>query len=88
MKKDIIVIFVNLLVLSIVIYAYYIVEHLNTILSNDGSLNLQKTSSSVSPSKNGKGVMFIDDPNTTNQNVNIRRIRSTDSVKCNFIFLC
>lgn len=86
MKKDVVVIFINLMVLSIVVYAYYIVEHLKTILSDDVNLNPPKMSSSISQSKYAKSGHFTDDPNRTNQNVNVRRIRSADTVKCNFIY--
>lgn len=79
-KKDVFVIFINLLVLTLVVYTYYTVNNLNTVLSKTSELCVLKTSSNVIFKDN------VDDSKMTNENVRIRRTRSTNVVKCNFIY--
>lgn len=77
-KKDVTVIFVNLLVLSIVVYIYYIVVNLKTILLNENVCVLKTFSKTDSDNYD------INDSKMVYQNSNIRHIRSTNPVKCNF----
>lgn len=87
-KKDIIVIFVNLLMLSLVIYVYFTVVHLKTKLSNESNLCLLETSSNIGQLKSSKNDIYVDESKTMNHDVKyIRYTRSLDSRKCNFIFL-
>lgn len=79
-KKDVFVIFINLLVLTLVVYTYYTVNNLNTVLSKTSELCVLKTSSNVIFKDN------VDDSKMTNENVRIRRTRSTNVLKCNFIY--
>lgn len=85
-KKDIFVIFINLLVLSLVVYIYYTVNNLKTILSNKSKLCVLTTSPNVIFKDNIDDINF-DDSKMTNENVRIRRTTPTDSIKCNSIFL-
>lgn len=71
-KKDILVIFINLLVLSSVVYIYYIVEPIITMLSNKSL-----------PKSNTDAVYF--DGLEINTNLHIRHTRSISSIKCNYI---
>ena len=82
-KKDIIVIFVNLLVLSLVIYIYHVVDDLKTMLSNE-RLCILKTSSKTDLNKGDIDDIYFDF--SKGKNLNIRHTRSTKSTKCNFIF--
>lgn len=75
-KKDVTVIFVNLLVLSIVVYIYYIVVNLKTILSNENLCAL-KTFSKINSDD-----YDINNSKMAHQYYNIRHTRSTNSVKC------
>lgn len=84
-KKDVIVMFVNLLMLFIVAaYIYFnIAETLKTILLDKNSLCEPKTSLKIDRPYSDK--RYFDYDKTTNQNTNTRRTRSTNSVKCNFV---
>lgn len=75
---NVIVIFVNLLVLYVFISLYYTIENLKTVLSNE---NVPKESSKTDEGYTNN----FDDFKITNQNVNIRHTRSTNPVKCNFV---
>lgn len=87
-KKDLIVMFINLLVLLLVIYIYLIVAHLKTKLSNESNLCLLETSSNIGQPKSGKNDIYVDESKMMNHDVKyIRYTRSLDSKKCNFIFL-
>lgn len=86
-KKDIIVMFVNLLVLTIVIYIYYIVENVKTILSSGSSLCALKSTSDVHLTKGSLEEVYFDSSEMKGHKVQIRQIRSTDSIKCNLIFI-
>lgn len=82
-RKDIIVIFVNLLVLSLVIYIYHVVDDLKTMLSNE-RLCILKTSSKTDLTDGDINETYFDF--TKMKNLNIRHTRSAKSTKCNFIF--
>lgn len=69
-KKDILVVFINLLVLSSIVYIYYIVEPIITMLSNK-SLSTSNTDA----------VYF--EGSEINKNLHIRQSRSISSIKCN-----
>lgn len=87
-KKDIIVMFINLLVLLLVIYVYFIVAHLKTKFSNESNLCLLESSSNIDQPKSGKNDIYVDESKMINRDVKyIRYTRSLDSKKCNFIFL-
>lgn len=87
-KKEIIVIFVNLLVLTLVVYIYYIVKNIQSILSNKNSLCVLKPSTKIDIA-NGKYIdeIFTEYSKLTNQNGNIRHTRSANSIKCNSILI-
>lgn len=82
-KKDIFVIIVNLLVLFIVMYLYYIVENLKIILSTESLCVLKTTPKTDLVKENINELNF--DSTTTNNNVFVRHTRSTQSVKCKFV---
>lgn len=84
-KKDVTVIIVNLLVLSIVVYIYYIVVNLKTLLSNE-NVCILKTCSKTEPT-DYINDLYSNDSKMASQNSNIRHIRSTNSIKCNFMIL-
>jgi len=82
-RKDITVIFVNLLVLSLVIYIYHVVDDLKTMLSNE-RLCILKTSSKTDLTDGDINEIYFD--LSKMKNINIRHTRSTKSTKCNFIY--
>ncbi|CAI6345220.1 unnamed protein product [Macrosiphum euphorbiae] len=77
-RKDIIVIFVNLLVLSLVIYIYHVVDDLKTMLSNE-RLCILKTSSKTDLTDGDINETYFDF--TKMKNLNIRHTRSAKSTK-------
>lgn len=82
-KKDIIVIFVNLMVLLIVLYMYYIVQNLKTIILNT-HVPKESTKTDISEGYTND----FDNFKITNNNVNIRHTRSinqSNNLKCNFM---
>lgn len=83
-KKDMIVIFVNLLVLFLVLYVFYIVENLKIVFSNE-SLCVLRTSSKTDITEDYTNEINLSGYKMANQNPKIRHIRSTNSVKCNYI---
>jgi len=85
-KKNIFVISINLLVLFLVVYIYYTVNNLQNVLLNKSELCVLKPSSNVIFKDNIEQINF-DDSKMANQNIHIRRTRSTNFMKCNFIFL-
>lgn len=87
-KKDLIVIFVNLSVLTFVMYIYYIVENLKTVLSNENlciSHNSMTTHSKSDLTKVNIDATHFLQSKITDQHLNVRHTRSTNSVKCNSI---
>jgi len=82
-KKDIIVIFVNLLVLSLVLYIYHIVHDLKAMLSNE-RLCILKTSSETNLNEDDTDNIYFDF--SKKDNLKIRHTRSTEFTKCNFIY--
>lgn len=82
-KKDIIVIFVNLLVLSLVLCIYHVVDDLKTMLSNE-RLCILTTSSKTDLTESDTNEIYFDFSKL--KNLNTRHTRSTKSTKCNFIF--
>lgn len=82
-KKDITVIFINLLVLSLVIYICHVVDNLKTMLSNE-RLCILKTSPKTDLTEGDINEIYFDFPKM--KNLNIRHTRSTKSPKRNFIF--
>lgn len=83
-KKDMIVILVNLLVLFLVIYIFYIVENLKIVFSNE-SLCVLKTSSKTDLTEDYTDEINLSSFKIASHNPKIRHVRSTNSVKCNFI---
>lgn len=79
--------FVNLLVLTIVIYIYYIVENVKTVLSSGSSLCVLKTTSDIHLTKSNLEEVYFDSSEMKSHNVQIRQKRSSDSIKCNSIFM-
>ncbi|XP_008182633.2 uncharacterized protein LOC100570333 isoform X2 [Acyrthosiphon pisum] len=77
-RKDITVIFVNLLVLSLVIYIYHVVDDLKTMLSNE-RLCILKTSSKTDLTDGDINEIYFDFSKM--KNLNIRHTRSTKSTK-------
>lgn len=83
-KKDIIAIFINLLVLSLVIYIYHAVDNFKTMLLNE-RLCILKTSSNTDLNEGDIDETYFDFSKM--KNFNIRHTRSTKSTKCNSIYL-
>lgn len=83
-KKDIIVIFVNLLVLSLVVYIYHVVHDLKVMLSNE-RLCILKISSETNLTDGDTDNIYFDFSKMNN--LKIRHTRSTKFTKCNFIFV-
>lgn len=83
-KKDIFVIAVNILVLILVVYIYYVIEQLKKTLLSE-SVCILKPSSNID--LNSESIAVFDDSMLTSQNVVIRHSRSTQSKKCKFIYI-
>lgn len=87
-KKDLIVIFVNLSVLTFVIYIYYIVENLKAMLSNENlctNHDSLTTHPKVDLTKFNMDATHFPQYKMIDQHSNVRHIRSINSVKCNSI---
>lgn len=87
-KKDLIVIFVNLSVLTFVMYIYYTVENLKTVFSNNGNLCINHDSLTTHSKSDltNLDATHLHQSKMTDQRF-VRHTRSTNSVKCNSIIL-
>lgn len=79
-KKDIIVIFINFMVLFLVLYIYYVVDELRTLLLKE-KLCVLKSSPMNSLTDDNLDEIYLDKFKSTNQ-LKSRYTRSIDSVQC------